>query len=508
MGVSEFRLPDVGEGLTEAEIVAWHVAPGDVVSVNQVLVEIETAKSVVELPSPFAGRVAAVLVEEGQTVAVGTPIVSVAVDDPGHHGEEPSPDQAEPSPGMAADRQQVLVGYGPAAETAPRRRSRRRRRVGQTTDSPGAGRRPGRPSLQDAFGTYRDVPRRVAPPGPPTPLVPSSRGPHADSAASSHGAGLGDALPNPGELSVQQVPTPPSEQRRARARPPVRHLAATLGVDLSQIPGTGGDGTVTRQDVLQAASAAGVSARDPLPGSPRVKRVPVTSVRRATAAAVSASAREVPRAMVWRSVDVTPAMALLDTLRREEPDDAARLTLLTLVAKASFLAIARTPPVNAAWGAATSGVDVDVIQQRSFINLGVATATSRGLLLPVVHDADQLDLRQLARRIRDVVVLAREGTATPADLAGATFSITNVGVFGADGGLALLPAGTAAILSLGAARRRPWVVRHEGEERIRPRAVVTLALTFDHRVLDGEEASVFIGTLADVLQCPARALTF
>ncbi len=439
----QFLLPDVGEGLTEAEVVAWKVRPGDTVAVNDVLLEIETAKSVVELPSPFAGVVAALLVAEGQTVPVGTALVDVETGTADGSGAAPAA-AARPAAPAGEKREPVLVGYGP--RNAPRRRRR----------SSGTAAQKGTAALHGAFSTGHEVGVRVAPPEPPHPVQPAP-------------AAEPEPLPTVGEFP------PPVADPTARplAKPPVRRLARDLGVDLRAVPPTGPGGAVTRADVEAFASRVGeVPTREHLPGwdgLARTERVPVRSVRRATAAAVVRSAFSAPHVTQFLTVDVSEGMALLERLRADRDLGTLRLSPLTLTARAMCIAARRTPEVTAVWHG-------EEIELRRYVDLAVATATPRGLLVPVVRDADRLDLPGLATAISDLAARAREGRTTPAETSGGTLAVTNVGVFGMDSGTPIIPPGMSAILALGQVARRPWVVVRDGSESLEPRWVTTAFL--------------------------------
>lgn len=442
--IRQFKLPDLGEGLTESEIVSWNVSVGDTVSLNQVIAEVETAKALVQLPSPFAGTIAGLLVEEGATVRVGSPIVEVEVADVASSTPAPVADSAPAAapaaaaktaaPAAAAGRTAVLVGYGPAVE-----------------------------------GTDR-----------PTRKVTTHRG----------------------------VAAPAPRSRDVRATPPVRHLASELGVDLASVIGTGPGGSVVREDVRAAAvsgrasAAPGVKpAASVAPVSPggRETRTPIRGVRKATAAAMVASAFTAPHVTEFVTIDVTPAVELLESFRDEREFAEVKPTMLALVAKAMCLAIARTPSVNSRWDEAAGE-----IVEFGFVNLGIAVATPRGLMVPNIRDADSLDLAALAGAINELAATARAGETTPAALSGGTISITNVGVFGVDAGTPILNPGEAAILAMGAVRRLPW----EFHGKIALRQVMTLSLSFDHRLVDGEQGSRFLMDVARVLSEPGRVLTF
>lgn len=458
MSVSEFNLPDVGEGLTEAEIVSWKVKPGDSVKVNDIIVEIETAKSLVELPSPYAGAVDRLLVEEGTTVPVGAPIIAIRT------GDAPPSEQATtettpyeelvPQPDDAAngnsgeERQAVLVGYGPRVASAKRRARKPAPQSGLTT----------------------------APP------------------AESGSANL-----------TTPTATPPATGQRVLAKPPVRKLAKDLGVDLTSVIPSGPNGTVTRDDVR---SAAGETAAPTAPsagtglgwsGLPREERVAIRSVRRATAQAVTGSAFTAPHVTEFITVDVSRSMKLIERLSESRDFRDVKLSPLALVAKALCMALPRNPDANSRWDDAAG----EIVVQR-YVNLGIAAATPRGLVVPNIKDADQLSLRDLAAAINTLAATAREGKTPPEDMLGGTVTITNVGVFGVDTGTPILNPGEAAILAFGAVRKQPWV--HKG--KVKPRWVTTLALSFDHRLVDGEAGSKLLADIAAVLEDPGTAATW
>jgi 2-oxoisovalerate dehydrogenase E2 component (dihydrolipoyl transacylase) len=463
----EFALPDVGEGLTEAEVVAWRVQPGDGVAVNDVVVEIETAKSLVELPSPFAGTVAELLVSEGSTVPVGTPLLRITL--------EPGSDQPGEEGDAAPDREPVLVGYGP-------RSPRRRRRTAQREQA-------GTAALHGAFSTGQDVGVRVAPPEPAAPVRAQDRKPS------------GPPLPAVGDFPHDPPEQPEQPVKRPRAKPPVRRLARDLGIDLAEVGGTGPGGTVTRTDVEAYAQRPPTAQQAGWDGLRRQERVPVRSVRRATAQAVVRSAFTAPHVTQFLTVDATASMQLLTRLRAEPAFAEARLSPLTLAARAMCLAARRTPEVTQAWDDEAGEIVV-----RRYVDLAVATATPRGLLVPVVRDADRLDLAALGTAIADLAGRAREGRTKPTETSGGTLAVTNIGVFGMDAGTPIIPPGLSAILALGQVARRPWVVQTAGVEAVEPRWVVSLALSFDHRHIDGEQGSRFLTDVGSILDDPARAL--
>lgn len=431
----DFALPDLGEGLTESELVAWHVAVGDEVTLNQTLADVETAKAIVQLPSPFAGTITALYAEEGSTVQVGAPLVGFELEADADASVE-APDAAAEAP---AKRSAVLVGYGAIAESG----SRPQRRA-----------------------------RKTAAPAEP--------------AAS--------ASPTPTEAIAVAANGP------ALATPPVRKLAHDLGIDLRALTGSGEGGVITREDVRAAAdsvpaapTASGTTASGTAAASREDVRIPIKGVRKATAAAMVASAFTAPHVTEFLTIDVTPSLELVARLKAR----GQRASLLALVVKAMCLAAARTPEVNSRWDEAAGQ-----IMQFGQVNAGIAVATERGLMVPVIHGAEQLRLDQLTASIAELAETARSGAATPAQLSGGTISVTNVGVFGVDAGTPILVPGEAAILATGAVRRMPW--EHEGG--IALREVMTLALSFDHRLVDGEQGSRFLVDVGGILADPGSAL--
>ncbi|WP_345800931.1 dihydrolipoamide acetyltransferase family protein [Microbacterium sp. AZCO] len=455
MSTQTFLLPDVGEGLTEAEIVAWRVAPGDDVAVNDVIVEIETAKSLVELPSPFAGTVGELLAAEGDTVDVGAPIITISAAPGGSSDAAPTPSvvgqsehgaPAEPEPGGA-----VLVGYGTGGQVQSRRK---------------------RPAVSPE--------QRV-------------------------------------EASVGVV-----------AKPPIRKLARDLGVDLAAVAPSGPAGEVTRDDVVKHASQASVfrnietpewpevreetipvaapapspAAAAPRPVGPagdREEAIPVRGVRKAVASGMVQSAYTAPHVSVWTDVDATRTMELVRRLKASPDFADIKISPLLIMARAVIWAVRRTPGVNAAWVDTDQGAEIRV---RHYVNLGIAAATPRGLLVPNIKDAQDLSLRDLARALEKLTLTAREGKSSVADQQGGTITITNIGVFGMDAGTPIINPGESGIVALGTIRQKPWVV--DGE--VRPRWVTTVAGSFDHRVIDGDGMSRFIADVASILEEPALLL--
>jgi 2-oxoisovalerate dehydrogenase E2 component (dihydrolipoyl transacylase) len=468
-----FKLPDLGEGLTESEIVAWHVAEGDTVELNQHIADVETAKAVVELPSPFAGVVTSLHQPTGVVIHVGEPIVSFEVDGgPGDEAGGKTPestpasagtdnaeaadaatDAAADAPGhdeQPAEREAVLVGYGAAAERGgrPQRRPRSRREARSGASAPSA-----------------------------------------------------------------RADAPPPQEERPRSTPPVRALARDLGIALAAVRGTGPDGLITRDDVLASAASplAGsvghvlpatgdglrLAASQPATGE-RETRMPIKGVRKLTAAAMVQSAFSAPHVTEFLTVDATPTVDLIESLRTHRSFAGSRIGILTIVSKALCIAVARTPSVNARWDE-----EAGEIVQFNYVNLGIAAATPRGLLVPNIKDADTLPLADLAAAIGFLTETARAGTTGQEALSGGTISITNIGVFGIDAGTPILNPGEAAILAMGAIRRQPWEYRGD----IALRSVMTLSLSFDHRLVDGEQGSRFLADLGEILANPGMVLT-
>jgi len=442
----QFRLPDLGEGLTEAEVVRWRVAPGDDVVLNQVLVEVETEKAVVELPSPCAGRVRAVLAEAGETVAVGAPLVTLEVaGDERTGGGEVRHDQAEDDDAAPVP---TLVGYGPRAPQASRRRGRRR--------------------------TERERGH-----------VPST--------------------------------SPAPASARPLAAPPVRFMARQRGVDLTEVTGHGPGGVITREDLAAHLAAAGLSSagQDPAaaggvdePASrdgvataapARETREPVRGVRKRMAEAMVTSVATAPQASVFLTVDVTATMQLVTRLRENRRFEGLNVTPLAVVARAVVLALAEHPALNSSWDEVTTE-----IVTKHYVDLGIAVAGPRGLVVPAIRDAHGCGFRELVTALGTLTARARADACTPEELRGGTFTVTNVGVFGVDGGVPILNPGQAGILAFGAVQRRPW--EHEGELALRD--VVTLTLTFDHRLADGEQAARFLTAVGEIVSDPTHLLAF
>jgi 2-oxoisovalerate dehydrogenase E2 component (dihydrolipoyl transacylase) len=502
----EFKLPDVGEGLTEADIVSWHVKPGDTVTINQILVEIETAKAVVELPSPYAGTVSALLAEAGQTVDVGTPIIAIDVPTA---GEAPAPAAAPPAnadPGPAAEAQPPTPA-GPATPPGPP--ARQPVLVGYGVKPGSTSRRP-RKSPPTRPGSYPSTPQggnggAGAPPWQ-TSAAPLNGG------LPGSAAGAGPVPP-----SAAFAP-PPGLSRRTLAKPPVRRLARDLGIELTGLTGSGPEGSVTRDDVQKAAGEArdrstSLSLENVADGQPAAnlspagsagtaadeERIPVRGVRKHTAAAMVTSAFTAPHVTEFLQVDVTETMAAVRRARELPEFAGVKVSPLLFVAKALLVAVRRNPMINSSWDEAAQEI---VVKRR--VNLGIAVAAERGLLVPNVKGAEALALADLARAIDATAATARAGKSTPEDLAGGTITITNVGVFGVDAGTPILLPGEAAILAFGQVRDLPWVV----DGVIAVRRVTTLSLSFDHRIVDGELGSAVLRDVGSMLEDPVRMLAW
>jgi 2-oxoisovalerate dehydrogenase E2 component (dihydrolipoyl transacylase) len=441
----DFKIPDVGEGLTEAEVVIWHVAVGDSVEINDIIVDIETAKSVVELPSPYAGVVVAIHVETGVTVDVGTTLISIGDAATVSSGGAPDPEEPEGSTGRIAaepsaspdedePKPLVLVGTGPTEAAA------RTRRIGRRATSEAVG-----------------------------------------------------------QVAVEQVGPGATNTKPVRTTPPVRALAKRLGVDLASLAARV-DGPITRQQVEAAAATVTAGPLDapsapsvsPLEG-PMETRIPIKGVRKVTAEAMTRSAFTAPHVTLWLAVDVTNMMDAVQRLKTDRAWAGVRVNPMLYVARAFLLAIRSFPDINASWDE-----DSREIVLKHYVNLGIAAATPRGLLVPNIKNAHSLDLRSLASQLADLVATARSGKTQPADMAGGTVTITNIGALGVDAGTPILNPGESAILAFGAVRPMPWVV--DGE--ICVRQVTQLAMSFDHRLVDGELGSKVLARVGELLNDP------
>lgn len=478
MGVKLFNLPDPGEGLVEADVVTWKIKPGDTVKVNDVVVEIETAKSLVELPIPWAGTVVELLVEEGATVDVGSPIVSIEVE--GAESETPSSTPAADTAvqGAAPDSQAAkedeeervanLVGYGAVAGSTQRRA------------------------------------RRTAPPAPPSRKSAELAGQVTGSADTPQ--------PKSAELAGQ-VAGSADKRGKVLAKPPVRKFAKDNGVDLSAITPSRPDGVITRAEVeahltslveTGRSDVGAATSAETRGGAERETRTPIKGVRKMTAQAMAGSAFTAPHVTEFITVDVTRTMELVDRLKADREFKGVKVTPLLVLAKALCVAVKRNPEINASWDETAQEIVV-----KHYVNLGIAASTPRGLIVPNIKDADRMNLRELAEAMGSLVETAREGKTPPADMSGGSITITNVGVFGVDNGTPIINPGEAAILCFGAVRKMPWVVTDaSGKDTIVPRQVTQLSLAFDHRLVDGDLGSRFLADVAALLEDPGKALVW
>ncbi|MFZ4234912.1 dihydrolipoamide acetyltransferase family protein [Streptomyces murinus] len=465
--VREFKMPDVGEGLTEAEILKWYVQPGDTVTDGQVVCEVETAKAAVELPIPYDGVVSELRFPEGTTVDVGTAIIAVRV-----AGGAPAPVPAQAEAAAPAAPEAPAAPAAAATASAP----------ASAEEAKPAARQP----VLVGYGVSTSATKRRPRKGPevtvPAPAQPELNG-HA----------------------------PAADSPRPLAKPPVRKLAKDLGVDLTAVTPSGPDGIITREDVHAAATPAAVTAPAPVAAAPaapapaasydgvRETRIPVKGVRKATAAAMVGSAFTAPHVTEFVTVDVTRTMKLVEELKQDKEMQGRRVNPLLLIAKALLVAIKRNPDINASWDEANQEIVV-----KHYVNLGIAAATPRGLIVPNIKDAQDKTLPQLADSLGELVATAREGKTSPSAMQGGTVTITNVGVFGVDTGTPILNPGESAILAIGAIKLQPWV--HKG--KVKPRQVTTLALSFDHRLVDGELGSKVLADVAAILEQPKRLITW
>ena len=480
--MADYLLPDVGEGLTEAEIVSWRVKEGDVIEINDIVVEIETAKSLVELPSPYAGVVTALLVPEGETVPVGTPIISI-----GDPSEKPADAPAAPAPREIGE----IDLSNPAASGGGEGESL----VGRNKADRGPIRRPRKgsvsPSTEAAAATQMQVQGAFAPGGAQSQDVVESDEP---------------AVP---ATPATEEPAPAPAELRVLAKPPVRKLAKDLGVDLGSITGTGNQGSITREDVSAAAGSTGTSYEVAAPATSsydaaaRERREPIKGVRKMMGQAMVDSAFSAPHVTEWVTVDVTRTMEFVERLKGRREFREVKVSPLLVLARACMLAMRRTPEVNSYWDE-----PAQEIVFKNYVNLGIAAATPRGLVVPNVKDAERLSLLDLAGALNQLAATAREGKTQPAEMSGGTFTITNVGVFGVDAGTPIINPGESAILCFGAVKKQPWVVSSAAGDEIVVRQVTQLALSFDHRHVDGEKGSRFLSDVAAIMEDPATALLF
>ena len=504
--LKQFKLPDVGEGLTEGEILQWLVAVGDTVTVNQPLCEVETAKAAVELPSPFAGTVTELLFDAGTMVDVGTPIITIDIGGEAAPAAPVAPaadESAEPAAGLIGGaapggRTAVLVGYGPRNTEA----KRRPRRSGETVAARATSPQVVLPEADYGSGTDRPPLLATAPDAAIKPV--RHGGLEVGRQAEAH-ALAGDAAPGAAVEHGHRRPRP-------LAKPPVRKYAKDQGVDLATVTGTGTGGVITRADVDAAVTAPGVGAATVATLLPRTsegqreQRIPIKGVRKHTAAAMVASAFTAPHVTEFLTVDVTRMMKLRQRLALRPELAGVKVSPLLFVARALLLAAKRHPMINSSWDEAAQEIVV-----KDYVNLGIAAATPRGLIVPNIKDAGRMSLAELAGALGDLTATAREGKTSPADMSGGTITITNVGVFGVDTGTPILNPGESAILCFGAIRETPWV--HRGgsggrKAKVVSRQVTQLSLSFDHRIVDGELGSRFLADVGAMLHDPGVALAF
>ena len=514
MTLNKFNLPDVGEGLTEAEIVAWKVKPGDTVAINDVLCEIETAKSLVELPSPFAGTVTELLVPEGVTVDVGTPIISV------------SDAVAAPAAGRPGA---CCPGDLPPRRRLPRRPCTARCRLTRPTPAKQPGARPAarwwapvpRPTPSSAGGGFpprRPPATKPRPPRQPPALPPrwwSGRGlrPTTSGSARTPSAAR-PTRPQARPSSVDPRPTLGGAISglvgKVLAKPPVRKIARDLGINLADVVPTGARGEVTREDLVsyQAQRDAEVDKADSFwgksgrPQDQRIERIPVKGVRKATAKAMVESAFAAPHVSIFVDVDASRTMEFVKRLKASRDFEGIKVSPLLILAKAVIWAAARNPSVNATWVDNPDGSDSAEIHVKHFMNLGIAAATPRGLMVPNIKNAQDLSLKQLALALNELATTARAGKTQPAQMRGGTLTVTNIGALGIDTGTPIINPGEVAIVAFGTIKQKPWVL--DGE--VIPRWITTLGGSFDHRVVDGDLSARFMADVAAILEEPALLL--
>ncbi|MGX5716191.1 2-oxo acid dehydrogenase subunit E2 [Arthrobacter sp. MAHUQ-56] len=499
MTLNKFNLPDVGEGLTEAEIVSWKVKPGDTVAINDVLCEIETAKSIVELPSPFAGTVSELLVQEGVTIDVGTAIISVSDDVSGdptpadvrapeaparpvqeaRPAQDPQPLYGKLPDGGAQDSAPAggpLVGSGPKADAVKRRPRKATPAAAVSVNAP-----------------------EVEPVQPHSPAEVTQA--PAQAAGRAQAAAVVDNRPTLGASITGLV-------NRVLAKPPVRKIARDLGIDLADVVATGSRGEVTREDLVsyqaqrdaEVDKAEGFWGKAGKPQDQRVERIPVKGVRKATAKAMVESAFAAPHVSIFVDVDASRTMEFVKRLKASRDFEGVKVSPLLILAKAVIWAAARNPSVNAAWVDNADGTAE--IQVKHFMNLGIAAATPRGLMVPNIKNAQDLSLKELALALNNLATTARAGKTQPAEMQGGTLTITNIGALGIDTGTPIINPGEVAIVAFGTIKQKPWVL--DGE--VIPRWITTLGGSFDHRVVDGDLSARFMADVAAILEEPALLL--
>ena len=505
-----FHLPDVGEGLTEADIVEWKVQIGDTVAVNDVLVEIETAKSLVELPSPYAGTVSQLMVREGETVDVGSPIIAVRAGSTADDGvQQPgAPMTPAPVPAPAQDDEQPsasLTGTGPKADAVKRRpRVSRPAAAPETADPKTAAPKAAAPAASPAASAAVSA-AAATPASEPAAPADSAQAAAVSAAGATPAAPATPAERAPGVAAAGAAVQDTLSRliQRVLAKPPVRKAAKDLGINLADVPATGASGEVTKQDLIsyQAQRESEQDSADTFWAGPqqssddRIERIPVKGVRRATAKAMVESAFTAPHVSIFVDVDASRTMEFVKRLKASRDFEGIKVSPLLILAKAVIWAAARNPSVNATWAG-------DEILVKHYMNLGIAAATPRGLMVPNIKDAQDLSLKELALALNDLAVTARAGKTPPAAMRGGTLTITNIGALGIDTGTPIINPGEVAIVAFGTIKQKPWVL--DGE--VIPRWITTLGGSFDHRVVDGDLSARFMADVAAILEEPALLL--
>lgn len=543
-----FNLPDVGEGLTEADIVAWKVKPGDIVGINDVLCEIETAKSLVELPSPFEGTVLELLAPEHETIEVGSPIIAIGAASDTALASDPAPSApasapaATAAPGTPALKEANDGASAPSASAAPP--SSAPTAAPKSPHTPAAAEAVNAPVPQmhepgiesgplvgsgPKADAVRRRPRKQQPARPSSPPPGTSREQAATgSAVGSESAGRSGAGDEGGVAwrasrsghalliggtAPDATATPEAENAVARlltrvlAKPPVRRIAKELGINLADVPATGARGEVTRADLesyqvqrereVAAAPKFWEPAKKPL--DQRIEVVPVRGVRKATAKAMVDSAFTAPHVSIFVDVDASRTMEFVQRLKKSRDFENIKVSPLLILAKAVIWAAARNPSVNSEWVSTPNG---DEIHIKHFMNLGIAAATPRGLLVPNIKNAQDLSLKDLAVALNDLATTARAGKTKAADMQGGTLTVTNIGALGIDIGTPIINPGEVAIVAFGTIKLKPWVVSGE----VIPRWITTLGGSFDHRVVDGDLSARFMADVAAIMEEPALLL--
>ncbi|MGW9414892.1 dihydrolipoamide acetyltransferase family protein [Arthrobacter cupressi] len=510
-----FRLPDLGEGLTEAELINWLVAVGDEIRVDQPIAEVETAKSVVEVPSPYAGTVAVLHGEPGQTLDVGKPLISVA------RSGAPSAASGVVSSASADDAAPAPSVVGSAASSEP------------STSGSGSGLPNTRKLVSGPSASALDATPGAASSAPASAVGSPSASPAAEAYRVEERAGSGNVLIGygtsgggearrtrprkvPAAVVIPELETPVASSRvpgklSAVISPLVRKMARDHGVSLDSVPGSGESGLILRRDVEAAITEPRKSAPTPAvaeatsgsldarTGLAVASRSAVRGVRKAVAANMSRSRSEIPEATVWVDVDATALLEMRAELKKR--DEHRTPGLLAFIARFVTAGLKKYPELNTRFETLPDGSQ-EIIAFDG-VNLGFAAQTDRGLVVPSVHGADKLSARELDAEIRRLTAVARDGKATPAELGSGTFTLNNYGVFGVDGSAAIINYPEVAMLGLGRIIDKPWVV----DGQLAVRKVTELTLAFDHRVCDGETAAGFLRYVADAIENPGTVLS-